>query len=65
VKVCAVWRRPHLGSVYGRGGLAGLDLEACLRGRLDWEQIKELEKPAPLTYKLNSGRQRPPGDFLS
>ena len=50
------WLAPRLGRIRNREGLARLDLGPILRERLTWQQLKELDRLAPIDVRLPSGR---------
>jgi ATP-dependent helicase HrpB len=50
------WLAPHLVGAAGRRDLEGLDLVAVLRGGLDHQRLRDLDRLAPRTVSLASGR---------
>ncbi len=49
------WLVPGLAGITRRAHLARLDLDAALRGRLDWEQRRRLDEHAPTHLAVPSG----------
>ena len=49
------WLLPALQSTKGRNRLKGLDLRTALTGKLNWEQIRDLEQLAPERLQVPSG----------
>ncbi len=51
------WLLPFLGNIRSQEGLRRLDLSTALNNCLDWRQKQELERLAPLRFKVPSGSQ--------
>jgi ATP-dependent helicase HrpB len=51
-----VWLGPHLHGLTRLSDLAALDLDALLRGRLDWSLRNRLDKELPTHLPLPGGR---------
>jgi ATP-dependent helicase HrpB len=49
------WLGPALAGKRGLNDLAGLDVSALLRDRLDWEQLRDLDRRAPTHLTVPSG----------
>jgi ATP-dependent helicase HrpB len=49
------WLGPYLGGLSRRAQLAGIDLAAALRARLDWTQLQRLDAAAPTHVEVPSG----------
>lgn len=50
------WLAPYLGNVRTAGGLSRLNLMQALQALLTWEQLDKLDKRAPRTLAVPSGR---------
>lgn len=53
------WLLPHLSGLRTESDLRALDLTEPLRGLLDWDQARELDRLAPAHYETPLGRRIP------
>jgi ATP-dependent helicase HrpB len=54
-----VWLAPYLRGISRRGHLDRIDLSSAIRGQLDWQQQKTLDREAPTHVTVPSGSHIP------